>query len=200
MAKRIIIPLVLAVAIVGLLVVVSRQPDLRTVPVPTPAPLDVPRELPSPRVDVTPEQPTPRAQEIKEKPAGIPVERVFPEDVTFYVNNVFIPPSTSYEGGSFIRIQRDDVKTFAGSFGPYEEDPTPYLKVVLCAEFTDFEGAGACEQVQLLFRNQYVSFAKGYEFDEYIGQLAAKDYEAFFIVNVGDTKVAESNHARIRTV
>ena len=57
-----------------------------------------------------------------------------------------------------------------------------------------------CETVPTIFRNGEVSFARGYQFDEFIGGLAAKDYIAYFKVYAGDTVVAASNEAVIRTV
>lgn len=198
---KIIIPIVLILAIGLLLLSVSKPPTLKTVPV-SPVPIVFEPDQPSPRApDETPlEQPTPRAPEVTPKPSGIPAESVFPQEINFWVNNIFVPFNSDFEGGRFIRIEDDDIKTFAGSFGRYEEDPRAHLRVELCAELSKGVGAVSCENIALVFRDRYVSFAKGYQFDEYIGGSAAKDYYAFYTVYVGDIKVAESNHAVIRTV
>lgn len=199
MAKKIVISIVLVLAIGLLLLSVSKPPTVKTVPV-SPIPILEP-EQPSPRETIeTPEQPTPRAPEVTPKPSGIPAEEVFPQEANFWVNNIFVPFNTDFDGGRFIRIEDDDIKTFAGSFGPYAEDPTDHLSVELCAELSKGVGASACERVPTVFRDNYVSFAKGYQYDEYIGGSAAKDYYAYYTVYVGETKVAESNHAVIRTV
>lgn len=191
--------LVLAIGL--LLLTISKPPTLKTVPV-NPTPIIFEPEQPSPRAptETTPEQPTPRAPEITPKPSGIPSESVFPTEINFWVNNIFVPFNTDFEGGRFIRIEDDDIKTFAGSFGPYGTDPTAHLTVQLCAELTKGVGAQACEIIPIVYRDNYVSFAKGYQYDEYIGGSAAKDYSAFYFIHVGDTKVGESNHAIIRTV
>ncbi len=112
-----------------------------------------------------------------------------------------MPESTTYEEGlNFIPIKDDQLKTFAGSFGPYFEDVTPYLKVVLCAQLYKVTAAPACEIVPLVYKEKYVSFARGYQSDEYIGGFAAKDYVAWYDVYVASTLVATSNRAVIRTV
>lgn len=193
--KNIIIAILL-LATIGLLVYVATQPTLKTEPI-----------QPEQEIQVTPQQPltpkatesdrgtpTPKAQE--PTAPGLNVEQIFPDVVNFWVDEIQIPESMSYE--SYIPLKQSSIKTFAGTFGPYATEPK--LVVVLCAELYKTPGAPNCEKVQTIYRNGYVSFAKGYQYDEYIGGIAAKDYAAYYDVYVGDTKVASSNKGIVRTV
>ncbi|RJQ22534.1 hypothetical protein C4580_00595 [Candidatus Woesearchaeota archaeon] len=204
MVKKVIVGILLAIALVVLVILAAqKQPEYRTIPIPPPPTYDGQQtEQPSPRIDVSPETgtPTPRAPEIEPKQPGIPASEVFPQEVNFWVNNILVPSNQDYDSGRFIRVEDDDIKTFAGSFGPYFDDPRDHLRVELCSELSRGIGAISCEIVPLNFGDRYVSFAKGYVFDEYIGGTAAKDYYAYYIVYVGDTKVAQSNRGAVRTV
>ena len=203
MAKTIIIG-TLMVIIIGLLLYIAVKPA-PTVTIPTEQPQQpsyVDRGPPTPKApEPTREPPTPRAEEAEPQPGGVPVELVYPTEVNFYVNELLIPETTAYEEGlGYIPIKESNVKTFAGSFGPYPADPTPHLQVILCSEFYKVAAAPACEKVNTIYRGGYVSFAKGYQYDEYIGAMAAKDYIAYYDVFLGETKVASSNRAVIRTI
>jgi hypothetical protein len=199
MAKTAIITILLIVAVVLLVYIAARAPTtIITTPVPpTPAPQPLTPRAPPIEVGV----PTPKAPVTKIPSAGIEMEKVMPQQVDFYVNNIRVPTSTTYaEGLNFIPIKQHDIKTFAGSFGPYFEDPSPHMKVVLCAEFYKVAAAPACEVVPLVFQDKYVTFARGYQFDEYIGGMAAKDYVAYYTIYAGEPAVGHSNKAVIRTV
>jgi len=202
MAKTHIIITVLLAAVVVILLYIASQPQTITSQ-PNPAPVIITPlpETPTPRA--TPIErgtPTPRAPETPTPPSGVAFEKIFPTEVTFYVNDIFVPPTSTYEGGNYIPLKKSAIKTFAGSFGPYFDDPTPNLRVVLCEELRDIPAAPACDTASLLYRDNYVHFARGYQFDEYIGAMAAKDYTAYYTVSVGNTTVANSNRAYIRTV
>jgi len=200
MAKTFLISAGLVIIIVLLIIIATRQPTLVTTP--APAPITVQPERPTPRAP-EPERgtPTPKAPEVIIPPGGVPAEVVYPQEAEFWVNEIRVPATTTYEEGlNFIPIKEDRLKTFAGRIGPYFEDPTPYIRVVLCAELYKVAAAPACEIVPIIWRENFVSFAKGYQFDEYIGGMAAKDYLAYYDVYAGDAVVAHSNRAVIRTV
>ncbi len=200
MGKTFIITAALAIIIVLLLIIAVKEPSTITT---TPAPPPPAQQELTPRAPVSqPETPTQKAPEPAPPLApGVQAEKVYPQETSFWVNEIRVPESTTYqEGLNFIPIKDDQLKTFAGSFGPYFEDVTPYLKVVLCAELYKVTAAPACEIVPIIYKERYVSFAKGYQFDEYIGGFAAKDYIAWYDVYVANTLVATSNRAVIRTV
>ncbi len=198
MGKTIIISIGLIVIIVLLVIIAAKQPTIIT----TPSEQQIIIEQPTPRAqDLERGEPTPKAEEITPLPAGVDIQKVYPQQLNFYVNDIRVPTSTTYaEGLNFIPIKEHDIKTFAGSFGPYFEDPTQELRVVMCAEYYKVVAAPACERVPILYRDNYVSFARGYQSDEYIGGMAAKDYVAYYDVYAGDTAIAHSNKAVIRTV
>jgi hypothetical protein len=199
MAKALIIG-GLMVVIIALLLYVAVKPA-PTVTIPVQQPIQADRGTPTPTApEPVREPPSPRAEETTPPPGGIQIEAVYPEQVTFWVNEIMVPPITNYEGAGYIPIKKSNIKTFAGSFGPYAADPTAHLKVVMCAEFYSMPAAPSCETVPLIYRDNYVSFARGYQYDEYIGGMAAKDYVAFYDIYTGDTKVGSSNKAVIRTI
>lgn len=201
MAKTLILGALLVVIIGMLLYIAARPPATITIPVQQPAAVD--RGEPTPRApDRIIMPPTPKAEEAEESPqAGIPAEIIYPQEVNFWVNAIRVPDTTAYqEGLNYIPVKKNDIKTFAGSFGPYPIDPTQHIKVVLCAEFSNMPAAPACETVPVMYRENWVSFARGYQYDEYIGAMAAKDYTAYYDVYIGNTRVASSNKAVIRTI
>ncbi len=201
MAKTLLITAALIVIIVLLVIIAAKPPTITTEPVGKPIQMQPTPAAPTPKApEPAIEKPTPRAPEIEPTPPGIEISKVYPQEVNFWVNEIRVPETIDYYGAKFIPIKESQLKTFAGSFGPYFEDPTPYIKVILCSEFYKVQAAPACEMVQLIYRDNYVSFAKGYQFDEYIGGMAAKDYLAYYDVYVGETPVAHSNKAVIRTI
>jgi len=187
----------LLVIIIGLLLIVAlRPPATQTIPVQQP--IQTERGEPTPTAP-EPDRgtPTPKAEETTPPPAGTPIEKIYPAETTLWVNEVQIPQSMSYQ--EFIPLKQSKLKTFAGSIGPYTTQPEG-IRIVLCSEFYKIQAAPACETVPTIFRNGYVSFAKGYQYDEYIGALAAKDYLAYYNVYAGNTLIATSPKAIIRTV
>ncbi len=198
MAKTFFITLALIVIIVLLLIIAAKQPALFT------KPSEKPQLAPEPTTPRAPipqrEPPSQRAPEQTPIAPGVPAELAYPQELHFWVNDIRVPPFTTYEGGNFIPIKEDDLKTFAGSFGPYYDDPTQYLNVILCSELYKVAAAPSCERVPIVYRNNYVSFARGYQFDEYIGGMAAKDYLAYYDVFAGEVPIARGNKAVIRTV
>ncbi len=195
--KKILLTGILALIAILLLIIAVKEP-IQTTPT---QPIITQPETPTPRLEIPKVEempPTPKAEE--PLPPGVPIQKVQPRDIQFWVNNIQVAPTTDYYGGAFIRLEDDDIKTFAGSFGPYFEDPLPYLYVELCSELYKVGGAPSCEPVPLLYKGGYVSFARGYKFDEYIGGNAAKDYIAYYTVYSGPTEIAHSNVGVIRTV
>lgn len=189
-----IVIIVLLLVILGVLLILAIQtPPLQTTPIDQPTPKAPWLDQQVIVVD-EPSAPTPKAPEPTQP--GIPFEKIQVQSAQFYVNNIRVGQINTYD---YIPIKKSQVKTFAGSFGPYAEDPTQYLRVELCSEMKDFPKP-ACEVVPLLFRDNYVSFARGYKYDEYIGAQAVKDYTAYYVVYSGDTAIAKSPQARIRTV
>ncbi|VVB81328.1 Uncharacterised protein [uncultured archaeon] len=199
MAKTLIIGGLLVLIIALLLYIAVKPTPTQTIPVQQPIqPED--RGTPTPTAqEPTREPPTPKAEETTPPPGGVSIEAVYPQQVNFWVNEILVSDVTDYQTG-FIPIKKSNIKTFAGSFGPYYADPTPHLKVILCSEFYKMAAAPACEAVQMFYKDNYVTFAKGYQYDEYIGGLAAKDYIAYYDVYAGEVKVGSSNKAVIRTV
>jgi hypothetical protein len=189
-----VVIIVLLLVILGVLLILAIQtPPLQTTPVeqPTPKAPWLEQEIIIEETQTTPKAPEPT------QPEGVPIEKVYAQTVQFFVNNIRVGLVNTYD---YIPLKKSQVKTFAGSFGPYSQDPTQYIRVELCSEMKDFPGKPACEVVPLLYRDNYVSFARGYKYDEYIGAQAAKDYTAYYTVYVGDTVVANGPKARIRTV
>ncbi|MBW2969726.1 hypothetical protein KY319_01245 [Candidatus Woesearchaeota archaeon] len=195
MAKTYIITGLLVI-IIGLLIVIAlRPPTTQTIPTQQPT---IERGEPTPLAPTIERgEPTPKAEETTPLPAGTPIEQIYPAETSFWVNEVQIPQSMSYQ--EFIPLKESKLKTFAGSIGPYTTQPEE-IRIVLCAEFYKIQAAPACESVPTIFRNGYVSFAKGYQYDEYIGAMAAKDYLAYYNVYAGNTLIATSPKAIIRTV
>src|SRR3989344_2906059 len=95
-------------------------------------------EVPQARV----ETPTPKVE----------VKNNYPDEVYFWVNDFLIPHATLYNGSKFISIRESQIRTFAGSFGPYFEDPTEHINVTLCAELTKTIAAPACEKMDFIYR------------------------------------------------
>jgi hypothetical protein len=197
---KILIPTLVILAVILIVYFAIKPEPVVTQPTPTETPTT---RAPTPRApEIDRGVPTQKAPEpITPTQGGIEAAKVFPSEVTFWVNEIRVPESTTYqEGLNFIPIKKSQLKTFAGSFGPYFEDPTQHLRVLLCSEFYKLQAAPACETVPIRYVDKYVTFARGYQFDEYIGGMAAKDYIAYYDVFVADTKVAHSNQAVIRTV
>ncbi len=198
MAKAIIITLVLLAIIVVLLFVAVQQPQI-VYTQPTEKPAVIP-EQPTPTAPIIHEEPTPRAEVKEPTVAGVEFDKVYPQDVNFWVNEILVPKTSLYEGQQFIPIKEGDIKTFAGSFGPYYYDPSDHIKIKLCAQLKNYEVGETCEIVPFSFREKYVTFVKGYQHDEFIAGFAAKDYKVWYDVFVGDTRIAASNVAIVRTV
>lgn len=197
MGKALIISLgLMAVIVVLLYVAVQQEPATIVYTQPTEE-----REEPTP-VAVAEDrgEPTPKAEEPEYREPGVEFEKIFPNEINFWVNEILVPETSLYEGQQFIPLKAGEIKTFAGSFGPYFDDPADYITVKLCAQLKGYELAETCEYVPIVFRDRYASFARGYQEDEFIGGFAAKDYWAWYEVYAGDTRVAVSNRAIVRTV
>ncbi|PIN74732.1 hypothetical protein COV18_05930 [Candidatus Woesearchaeota archaeon CG10_big_fil_rev_8_21_14_0_10_37_12] len=223
MGKKILIALVCLVIIVILLLLALQYPviqqtkTVQTTPQQYPEQqemveqeqlLELPTELeiPTPRSPALETRPaaTPKAPEPELSPTGVSIDKVFPQTVQFWVNTIKVPDTTGATEYTYnyIPVQARELKTFAGSFGPYAEDPIEHIIILLCAELTKITAAPSCQPVNIVFRDGYVSFAKGYQYDEYIGGMAAKDYTAYYEIHLKetDTIIRTSNKAFVRTV
>lgn len=195
--KAVIISLGL-LAVIGILLYAAAQQPATIIYT---APVEKPADTPTPRAQIEDRgEPTPIAEPVEPTEPGIEFDKIFPQDVVFYVNEVQVPETSLIEGQQFIPLKNDQIKTFAGSFGPYFDDPTDHIVVKLCAKLRDYDIGDSCEYMPLTFKDRYVTFVRGYTDEEFIGGFAAKDYEAWYDVYVGDTRVAASNIAIIRTV
>jgi len=203
MVKAVIWVAMVAVAVVLIVLAglnppneIIAQPDIPVIVVP-----DQPVVYPEIVEKVTPEVPeakTPKAEEVVN--IAPEFKDLVPSETRFFVNEIEVPPfSSSYY--NYIPLKEHDLKSFAGSFGPYSKNPIPYINVKLCAEnYKVSNPAPVCQPVELIFRQGMVSFAVGLQYDEYIGGMAAKDYLAYYTITSGDANAGESNKAVIRTV
>lgn len=190
------------IVIIGLLLYLAIKPSEVVVTQPVPTPIIVkPVQPQTPKAQPIVPKVTPPQIEEPALPPGPSMEEIYPSETNFWVNTIRVPATTTYdEGYNFIPVKQDDIKTFAGSFGPYFDDPSQHITVILCAELSKVQAAPACQRVQTIYRDNYLSFAVGFQFDEYIGGMAAKDYIAYYVVSVGNEVIARSNTAVIRTV
>lgn len=203
MAKAAIIWTALLAAAIVLVVLAGINPpaEVDTVPVEQPEVVEQVEPLP-----IIIENKSPAVPERKSPVADIPENvapsftQLKPQITRFFVNEIEVPEwSESYY--NFIPVKQFDIKSFAGSFGPYNADPRDWITVRLCSESYKIPGASpACQPVKLTYNNNYVSFAVGLTYDEYIGGMAAKDYIAYYTISSGDASLGESDKAVIRTV
>lgn len=107
-------------------------------------------------------------------------ENLIPAYMQFQVNKLTIPEYFGYE---FIPIKKDNIRTFAGGFGPYYYDYRPYLYVQLCSFVSNQPEMFACEKVSLNYINNYITFVNGYKPDEFIGNVAMREFGAYYIVS-----------------
>ncbi len=187
MAKTLVISALLAIIILILVYIAAKpailiaQPEQQII------------QEPTPRAEEG--TPTPKATETTPTAPGTS-ESLFPQEITFWVNSIRVQSLTT---SNFIPVPEDNVKTFAGSFGPYFDEPEG-LKVVLCSELSKVTAAPSCETVATIYKDRYVSFARGYDSDEYIAGMAVKDYLAYYTIYHGDIVIGKSPTANIRTV
>lgn len=138
-----------------------------------------------------------------ERPAmpGAPPEeaKYMPSQMEFYVDSIIVPPVQSYD---FLPLPQDDMRTFSGKFGPYPEDYRNMLYVELCSFVLSQPEMFACEKIRdTNFRQGYITFARGYDFDEYIAGLAMRNFGAYYEVKSPEFgTIAKSNVARINLV
>lgn len=177
---------------------------------------EVPAQQPTP---IVPEiQPTPEAtpqvpSETPEEESGLifgeglgaaaqqptpTKENLIPAYMEFQVNKLMIPEYFGYE---FIPIKKDNIRTFAGKFGPYYYDYRPYLYVELCSFVSSQPEMFACEKANLNYINNYLTFVNGYKPDEFIGNVAMKEFGAYYLVRSKEHGIlAKSNVAPIKIV
>jgi len=115
-------------------------------------------------------------------PAELPPrDYLVPQVLSFAVDRIAIP---EYNYDTFLPLKKDRIHTYSGRAGYYAEDPTPFLQGYLCAYAYEIQGAPLrCERVDLAYQDGVVSFARGYDEDEYIGhQAAGLDFAALFLL------------------
>ncbi|MBD3361987.1 hypothetical protein GF358_04325 [Candidatus Woesearchaeota archaeon] len=128
----------------------------------------------------------------------MPLNSLIPSETILYVNK--IPVATNFQS-NFIPIYYDDMKTFSGKFGPYNMDPRAFIGVQLCTYPKSFPDMLNCESVPLNYANKYVSFARGYAYDEYIARQALKNYGVvYFVISPSYGNIAQSPTAIIKVI
>ena len=131
---------------------------------------------------------------------GIPAkENLVPANMEFYVNTIQVPAMADY---SFLPIQRDRIRTFSGKFGPYPEDFRKYMYVELCSFVESQPEMFVCEKIRdLNYVDGFMTFARGYDYDEYIAGMAMRNFGAYYTVNSGEFgQITVSNKAIINLV
>lgn len=125
--------------------------------------------------------------------------KLIPGFMSFYVNTILVPADQSY---NFLPLKKDDMRTFSGKFGPYPEDYSDLLTVELCSFVSSQPEMIACEKVRdLNYIDGYLTFARGYDWDEYIGGMAMRNFGAFYRVKSQEFgEIAKSNSAVVELV
>ncbi len=190
MAKKIIIVLLLVIFLLGC----GAKKQVESQPV---------QELPILEKEIPAAEKT---IQIPEKPKNImPAFQEFvPQEIAFWAQGVRVYPGLSEI--DFIPVKSTDMKEFGGTFGPYTQDFLDNwgkaIKVKLCSKSTAMAKVSTphCQTVSTFFDDGYLTFAIGYDYDEYIGWTALRNYEAYFLVLNGDAIVSESPHVYIRTI
>ncbi len=125
-------------------------------------------------------------------------ENLIPAYTEFQVNKLMIPEYFGYE---FIPIKKDNIRTFAGKFGPYYYDYRPYIYAELCSFISNQPEMFACEKANLNYINNYLTFVNGYKPDEFIGNVAMKNFGTYYLVRSKEHGLlAKSNVATIKIV
>ena len=138
-----------------------------------------------------------------ERPAmpGMPPEeaKYIPSQMYFFVDSIIVPEVQAY---NFLPLPQDDMRTFSGKFGPYPEDYSDLLTVELCSFVSSQPEMIACEKVRdLNYIDGYITFARGYDWDEYIGGMAMRNFGAFYRVKSPEFgEIAKSNSAVVELV
>jgi hypothetical protein len=115
-------------------------------------------------------------------PAELPPrDYLVPQALSFAVDRIAIQESNY---NAFLPLKEDRIHTYSGRAGYYAEDPLPFIQGYLCAYAYKIQGAPLrCERVDLAYQDEVVSFARGYDGDEYIGhQAAGIDFAALFLL------------------
>jgi hypothetical protein len=184
-------------------VVVIEQPAPVIAPAAPPMPVVVPEipkepEIPEEHVvEIPPEVPFP----VPEPPKEItPSEQeLMPTYLEFFVNRI---PITEYSTYTFIPIKEKRITTYSGKFGPYIEDNRKHVFVKLCSHIRDRPEMYACENIrELNYIDGYYSFVRGFPEDEFIGNVAMKNFGAYYTVHSKEHgMLAQSSVAPIRIV
>ncbi|MBW2994603.1 hypothetical protein KY315_04255 [Candidatus Woesearchaeota archaeon] len=133
-------------------------------------------------------------------PGDLPAEaKYIPSQMEFYVDSIIVPEHQAYD---FLPIPKDDMRTFSGKFGPYPEDYRNSIYVELCAFVLSQPEMEACEKMRdTTFRRGYISFARGYDWDEYIASLGMRNFGAYYkVMSPEFGEIAKSNVAKINLV
>ncbi|MBW3002178.1 hypothetical protein KY338_03405 [Candidatus Woesearchaeota archaeon] len=123
-----------------------------------------------------------------------------PVNVEFYADSIMVPPVMNEY--NFLPLKKDDMRTFSGKFGPYSEDYRKYFYVELCSYVLSQPEMFGCEKIRdLNFMDGYITFARGYDYDEFIAGLAMRNFGAYYVVQSTEFgPLATSNKAVINLV
>lgn len=123
-----------------------------------------------------------------------------PVSVEFFVDSILVPPFMNEY--NFLPLKKDRMRSFSGRFGPYSEDYRDVLYVELCSFVLSHPDMISCEKIiDLNFVDGYVTFARGYDFDEFIAGLAMRNFGAYYVVQSKEFgHITESNAAVINLV
>ncbi len=127
-------------------------------------------------------------------------DNLVPLNVEFYVDSIMVPPMMNEY--NFLPLKKDDMRSFSGKFGPYPEDCRKLIYVELCSYVLSQPEMFGCEKIRdLNYIDGYMTFARGYDYDEFIAGLAMRNFGAYYVVQSAEFgPVATSNKAVINLV
>jgi hypothetical protein len=123
-----------------------------------------------------------RINQMDYDPSELPTrELLAPQILGFAVDRISVPEINFYNS---ISLKKDKIHVFSGIAGYYQQDPTKYIGAYLCTYAYKIAAAPlSCEQVPLSYKNNKISFARGYAPDYYIAdQAAGTDFGALFVL------------------
>jgi hypothetical protein len=104
-----------------------------------------------------------------------------PISTSFYVDS--IPVMVNMQSPDFFPLSKYNMRVFSGKFGPYPENYNKFVYVELCSFVESQPEMFGCERIRNLnFVDGYLTFARGYDWDEYIAGLAMRNFGAYYVV------------------
>ena len=108
-------------------------------------------------------------------------QNLVPDSVSFFVDS--IPVVVNMQSPDFLPLSQDNMRVFSGKFGPYPENYNKFIYVELCSFVVSQPEMFGCERIRNLnFVDGYLTFARGYDWDEYIAGLAMRNFGAYYVV------------------